>query len=199
MPVITGVHVASGIDLELTQGANQSVVVQADENLMEYILTRVENGVLRIYSEVNIMNTKSKVVKVTVKDINRLQASSAGDIEGKSVIKSDALRIDVSSAGDVEIAVDVRELNIEVSSAGDLDISGSADVMNAAVSSAGDLDAPELKVREANIEVSSSGDAEIYVTERLTAKSSSAGNVYYGGNPEYVDARSSSSGNIRKR
>ncbi|MDR2887121.1 MAG: DUF2807 domain-containing protein, partial [Bacteroidales bacterium] len=159
LPVFNGIRVASGIDVELTQGENQSVVVQTDENLMEHILTRVEGGLLRIYTEVNIRNAKSRRIKITMKDIRLLEASSAGDIEGMSPIKGDALRINISSAGDVEVEVDVNEIDIEISSSGDADISGSAGVMKAVISSAGDLNASELKTREADVRVSSSGDA----------------------------------------
>src|SRR4030043_260136 len=66
-------------------------------------------------------------------------------------------------------------------------------------SSAGDLNAYDFKVREADISVSSAGNADIYVTERLKARASSAGDVNYKGNPKYLDANSSSAGGIHSR
>ncbi len=59
--------------------------------------------------------------------------------------------------------------------------------MKADLSSAGDLNAYDLKVREADISVSSAGDADINVTEKITARASSAGDINYKGNPKYVD------------
>ena len=58
--------------------------------------------------------------------------------------------------------------------------------MEANLSSAGDLNAGELKANEVDISVSSAGDASVYVTERLEAKASSAGDIRYYGDPEYV-------------
>jgi len=64
---------------------------------------------------------------------------------------------------------------------------------------ASDLNAFNLKVREADVSVSSAGDADIYVSEKLTARASSAGDINYQGNPRYIDAHSSSAGGVRKR
>jgi hypothetical protein len=67
------------------------------------------------------------------------------------------------------------------------------------LSSAGDLNAYEFKVKEADISVSSAGDADIYVTEKLRADASSAGDVNYKGDPKNVDAHTSSAGGVNKK
>jgi hypothetical protein len=56
----TGLKVSSGIDVYLKQGSEVTVTVEADENLHEYILTEVRNGVLNVYSEVNIRDAEKK-------------------------------------------------------------------------------------------------------------------------------------------
>jgi hypothetical protein len=66
----TGVKVSSGIDVYLKQGNNEAVSVEADENLHEYILTEVRNGVLNVYSEYNIRDAERKRVYVTMKEVN---------------------------------------------------------------------------------------------------------------------------------
>jgi hypothetical protein len=92
-----------------------------------------------------------------------------------------------------------KELKINISSSGDMTLTGEADILEADLSSAGDLNAYDLKVREADISVSSAGDADINVTEKLTARSSSAGDINYKGNPKYIDSHSSSAGGVHKR
>ena len=52
---------------------------------------------------------------------------------------------------------------------------------------------------EADISASSAGDADINVSEKITARASSAGDINYKGNPNYVDAHSSSAGGVHKR
>jgi hypothetical protein len=193
--------VNSGIEVELKQGENQSVVVQTHENLVEYITTKVEGGVLNIYPEVNIGSNSDKYLKllITMKDIKSIQASSAVDIAGLTVIKADKLDINISSAANIDIDVTANELNITISSAGNAILKGNVDKLNVAVSSSGELNAYQLKTREAKVTASSAGDAEIYVTEKLSANTSSASSVYYLGDPKSVDSHSSGSGKIVKR
>src|SRR5664279_3507781 len=116
----TGLKVSSGIDVYLKQGNDESVSVEADENLHEYIITEVRNGVLNVYSEYNIRDAEKKRVYVTMKEVNSIKTTSAGD-------------------------------------------------------------------------------ADVNVSERLTARSSSAGDINYKGDPKYIDAHSSSAGGVHRR
>lgn len=195
----TGLKVSSGIDVYLKQGNNISVSVEADENLHEYILTVVKNGVLNVYSENNIRQAERKRVYVTMKDIKSIKTTSAGDVFGESPINSDRLELSASSAGDIKLEIKVNDLNVDISSSGDITLKGETDILRADLSSAGDLNAYELKSREANISVSSAGNADVYVSERMTARASSAGDINYKGDPRNVDAHSSSAGGIHKR
>jgi hypothetical protein len=195
----TGVRVSSGIDVYLRQGNRPKLTVEADENLHEYIITENRNGVLHVYTDVNIRSAERKRVYVTIKDIESVETSSAGDVLGETPIRTKTLRLSASSAGSIKLEVYADRIRAGISSSGDITLSGEANVLEAGLSSAGDLNAFNLTVREADITASSAGDAEITVTEKLTARASSAGDINYRGNPRYIDSHSSSAGGISKR
>ena len=195
----TGLKVSSGINVYLKQGNNETVSVEADENLHEYILTEVRGGVLNVYSEYSIREAERKRVYVTMKEVNSVKTTSAGDVFGETPINSDRLELSASSAGDIKLEVHAKNTNIDISSSGDITISGETDMLRADLSSAGDLNAFDLKAREADVSASSAGDADVSVSERITARASSAGDINYKGDPKYVDAHSSSAGGIHKR
>jgi hypothetical protein len=195
----TGIKVSSGIDVYLKQGGDEAISVEADENLQEYILTDVRDGVLHVYTEVNIRDAERKRVHVTMKEIKSVKTSSAGDVYGETPVKTDRLQLSASSAGNIKLEVFANEINADISSSGDITIKGEADMLEADLSSAGDLNAYDLKVREADVSASSAGDADINVSDRITARASSAGDINYMGNPKYVDAHSSSAGGIHRR
>src|SRR5450759_451362 len=195
----TGIKVSSGIDVYLKQGNDESVSVEADENLHEYILTEVRGGVLNVYSEYNIREAERKRVYVTMKKVNSVRTTSAGDVFGEAPIHSDRLELSASSAGNIKLEVNAKDINIDISSSGDMTLSGETDMLKVDLSSAGDLNAYDLKAREADVSVSSAGDADVYASEKITARASSAGDVIYKGDPKYVDAHSSSAGGIHKR
>jgi uncharacterized protein YxeA len=194
-----GIRVSTGIDVYLKQGDKESITVEADENLHEYILTEVKDGVLNVYSEVSIREAKMKRVYVTMKEVKSLKTSSAGDIIGETPVKGTDIEISASSAGNIRLEVYARRIEINISSSGDVSLSGEAEKLNADLSSAGDLEAYNLKIKEADISASSAGDARINVSEKITARASSAGDITYQGDPRYVDANSSSAGGIHRK
>jgi uncharacterized protein YxeA len=195
----TGIKVSSGVDVYLKQGEKETVTLEADENLHEYIITEVKGGVLHVYTDANIRDAERERVYVTMKEILSVETSSAGDVVGESPVRSERLDLSASSAGDINLEIYAKDVEADISSSGDMTLRGETDKLKADLSSAGDLNAYELKAREADISVSSAGDADINVTEKITARASSAGDINYKGDPKYVDAHTSSAGGIHKR
>jgi hypothetical protein len=198
-PPFEGLRVSTGIDVYLRQGDNISVEVETDENLHEYINTNVRNGVLNVYTDLNIRKASVKKVYITMKDVTSLHSSSAGDIFGETPVRTENIEIGASSAGDIKLEVYARNINVNISSSGDVTLEGECENLFARLSSAGDLNAFDLKAKEAEVNASSAGDASISVRERLRARASSAGNIIYQGNPGFLDSHSSSAGTIRRR
>jgi uncharacterized protein YxeA len=194
-----GIRASTAIDVYLKQGDKESITVEADENLHEYILTEVKDGVLKVYTEVSIRDAKMKRVYVTMKEITSLKTSSAGDIIGETPVKGTDIELGASSAGNIRLEVYARKIDVNISSSGDVSLSGEAETLNADLSSAGNLDASNLKVKDAEVSASSAGDARVNVSEKITARASSAGDITYKGDPKYVDAHSSSAGGIHRK
>lgn len=195
-----GVRVSSGIDVYLSQGEKESITVEADENLHEYILTEIRDNILHVRTDnVNIRDAEIKRVHVTIRDVKSLKTSSAGDLVCKTPIKGDDVELGASSAGDISLELYAKNVEVDISSSGNIKLWGEADIMSADLSSAGDLEAYDFKVSEAKVDVSSAGDARINVTGKLVARASSAGDISYLGNPGSIDAHSSSAGGIHKR
>jgi hypothetical protein len=194
-----GIRVSTGIDVYLKQGDTESLTVEADENLQEYIITVVKDGVLHVYTDANIREAKMKRVYVTMKEVTSLKTSSAGDIIGETPVRGTNIELGASSAGNIKLEVYAKKIEVNISSSGDITLSGEAETLNADLSSAGDLEAYNLQVKEADISASSAGDARINVSEKINARASSAGDITYRGDPKYVDASSSSAGGIHRR
>ena len=157
------------------------------------------NNELNVYTEADIRRADKEKVYVTMKEIKSVRTTSAGDISAETGIKTDKLELSASSAGNIKLEVFAKEINVDISSSGDITLKGDADRLDANLSSAGDLKAFDLKVKEADISVSSAGDADINVSDKITARASSAGDINYMGDPKYVDAHASSAGGIHKR
>jgi len=193
----TGVEVSTGIDVYLTQGNGFEVMVEADENLQDVIITELKGDRLVVRTDhVNIRSAKSKKVHISLPELTELKISSAGDCEGQTPFNCEDLRISISSAGDLTLEVEADRIDLDISSSGDARISGSTAVFDASLSSAGDLHAFDLVAGKVDVNVSSAGDARVHATEEITMTASSAGSVYYRGDAEVVRSSSSSAGSI---
>jgi hypothetical protein len=191
--------VSSGVDVFITQGEEESLKVIADENLLEYIKTEITDNTLKVYTEANIRQAKSKEVHLVYKQLGEIDISSAGDVEGINRMKADDLDLDLSSAGDLVLDVEAKKINCNISSAGDARLSGTCDELDADLSSAGDLYAWDLVARKAHVNAASAGNARIFATEEVDLSSSSAGDIYYKGDPKTINTNKSSAGSIIKK
>ena len=79
---------SAGIDVYLIEGTEEKIVVEADENLLEVIETKVNNGKLTIgtVDGKNIGKSKSKKVYVTFKQLEGISSSSGADVIANNII-----------------------------------------------------------------------------------------------------------------
>jgi hypothetical protein len=195
----TVLKVASGIDVYLTQGDQEALIVEADENLHDVIITEVSDGVLKVYTKYLIPQWKSKIVHLTFKELSSIRISSAGDVVGTNSIKADDININLSSAGDLKLDLLAKRIDIDISSSGNATLSGTTSVLDANLSSAGDLNAFDLVAERCRVRVSSAGDAWVNATSELDMGSSSAGDIVYTGDATITHMNTSSAGTIIKK
>jgi len=194
----TEVRGSAGLDVYLTQGDENKIVVEADENLQQYIEANIEDGRLHITSSENIGRSKAKKVYVTFKNINTVEASSGADVTGNSVIKSENISLKSSSGAQLNVEIFAKNLTAKTSSGADLVISGKASSLKADASSGSELNAKELLVINCNAEASSGAEVTVNVKDNLETNVSSGGEVNYYGNPVSVNSNKSHSGNVNK-
>jgi hypothetical protein len=189
---------SAGLDVYLTQGDENKIVVEADENLLEYIETEIENGKLKIRSTENIGRAKAKKVYVTYTSLNTVEASSGADVIVNSVLKSENITLDASSGADLEVEVFAREVFAETSSGAEIKVSGKATSLKANASSGSELNARTLLVVNCNADASSGADITVNVKDQLDTETSSGGDIKYYGDPAAVSKNNSSTGSVRK-
>lgn len=182
------ISAANGWEVIVEKGSEVSVVLEADENLIDAAEIYVKNNTLKIYCENNIGRATSKKVFVTyVEDLTSIRASSGASLITNQVIKGENLSLNVSSGGHIRTEAIVRTIETDVSSGGKINITGSTESLDADVSSGGSIYADKLKAKYAVANASSGGVIDLYVTDKLEARASSGGDIDYWGDPKEVD------------
>lgn len=198
-----GVDVSSAIDLQLSQGNENSVAVSApgDANRAG-IKTEVRKGILHIwYENKNWFKGSGRKIRayVSAKNIKLISASGACDVIVNGELKSEELSIRLSGASDFRGAVRASSLNIDLSGASDIAIKGSASDLNIDASGASKFKGYELVTDNCRIDASGATDIKITVNKVLNAEASGATNIDYMGTGMIGDLKSSGASNIRKR
>lgn len=195
----TGIKVSTGIDLYISQGNTHSITVEADENLHDIIITDVEDGILKIYSEKNIWRAKARKVYVTLENLTLLKATSGSDVYGESIIRTKEISVAATSGANINIEVDAESVETNSTSGSDIKISGKSINHASNATSGSSIDAYDLKSENVIAKASSGADINIYASEKIEAKASSGGDVDFKGNPTKINKKSSSGGSVSKR
>ena len=192
----TKIKVSTGLDLYLSQGTKNKVTLEADENLHDIIITEVNDGVLKIYSEKNIWQAKARKVYLTVKNLEGLTATSGSDVYTEDVLKVETIKVSATSGADIRIALDADTVETSATSGSDIRISGTANNHTSRANSGASIEAYKLISKNATVNVSSGADINIYASESINAKASSGGDIDFKGNPREINKKSSSGGSV---
>ena len=196
----SGISVSNSFDVEVKIGPVAEVRVEADDNVMKYIVTNVSGNDLRIKVEGmhNINNVHMKVY-ITTPELNSIKASASSSVKVLDVIKDNTkLHFTATSSADIEAEVDAPEVEAEANSSGSVTLSGKTKNYKAQVSSSGDIKSAGLLSENADVEASSSGSAYVHASVSLNAKASSSGSIDYRGAAS-VQQSVSSSGSVEKK
>lgn len=175
-------------EIIVTQGDKASVKVEAEDNVLPGLKTRVRNGALEIYykAEDGLHVNPSKLVKITivVTDLNNVHFDSAGELNVNG-LETDKLKVSLSGAGNLILTeIAVESLDVNLSGAGSMTSSGTADKLDLDISGFGGFDGGDLHTQSANVSLSGAGSATVWVDDELDAEISGAGSISYYGNAD---------------
>lgn len=208
---VSGFHairISNGIKLYLSQGGSEAVAVSASkEEYRDKIVTKVEDGVLKIYYDQETlkfwknggMRGKNPVAYVSVDDLDRLHISSGASVSVEGGIKGNKLDLDASSGGVFSGAVDYTTLDVDQSSGSVVKISGNAGTTKIDGSSGSVFHGYELSVQNCDVDVSSGAGAQITISKEMSAEASSGGYISYKGSGVIRNVKTSSGGSVSKK
>ena len=197
----TAVDLKYPAQVTITQGANESLTITADDNLLPQLNTTVTGSVLTIEnSESNwaqrVNATHTVQVNITVKNLSELRLSGAGSITANSLEAGD-LRVSASGTGNVTLAnINVTNLDLSLSGTGKITASGTAQSTTLHLSGVGSFDGADLATQNMDATVSGVGSATVWVKSALTADISGTGSIRYYGSPASIDRHVSGVGSI---
>ena len=194
------IGMAGSFDVKLIKGREGTITIKADENLMEYIVTEVKKGHLKIKHKKGYQLKPTKTIQITVtfNDIEAVSLAGSGDISSSDVIESSDLKLSIAGSGDIDLNVATKNLTSNIAGSGNINLSGSSDQFTCSIAGSGNLNGYDLKVTIATAKIAGSGDIKVNAIDEIHAKIAGSGNIYYKGNPE-KNVKSAGSGSVVKK
>jgi len=171
------IDLAGSNNVVIRVGERQSVVVKADDNLLDRVTTEVQSGRLVIANTPGSFTTKSPMrVEIDVPALDALTLSGSGNI--------------------VVSGVEAKRLAVSLPGSGTLAGNGTATRLDVTVGGSGMVQLTRLVASDVRADVSGSGSIFVTATKRLDASVSGSGAILYAGSPPNVTRNITGSGAI---
>jgi hypothetical protein len=178
----------------------QSVKIEAEENLLPFIETVVEGSVLHIRTTRNFWLRPNREVKILVSspDFKTIQSYGSGNIIGQSKITDPSrLELGVNGSADIKMDVDAPEVEAAVNGSGDINLTGTTKSFKSQIRGSGNVRAMNLQSENASVEIYGSGNADVFANTKLDVHVAGSGDVRYKGNAQ-TSSNINGSGSVKK-
>ena len=199
-PAFTNIDVSGAIDVYVKQDSLNSIKVETDENLLQFVEAYTEGATLRIHERegVNLKPTRSIKVYVSGPDFKHLEASGACNIYSDNRVNGkESIDIDLSGACEVKMDLKSPRVTAELSGAGTINLKGETKDFRVKGSGSTDIKCFDLMAENVDVRISGAGDADVFASVKLDVHVSGAGDVKYKGNAT-VNQNVSGAGSVKK-
>lgn len=181
------VVVTADFNIKLDYAVTPKVSVEAESNLLPYIITEVKGKTLNIYVEKKTRLAPNYPITITLSTsmLNKLQFKGEGNITADG-IPSDKMDLSLAGKGQCNIT-NLKTGSLKIAAAGDFDLSMKDVMSNGGVkitmadnvtANINNFTAPKIEVEANSLEGSRWGSVQ---TDALTLKVSNAGNMDFTG------------------
>ncbi len=194
----TKIEVKSGIEVVVEQDNDVAIEIEADDNIIKHITTKVENGVLVVSTDESIDFAESMTVKVKMPTIKGLEATSGSNIKTNATLKGTSIAVKSSSGSEIEVTLEYDTVTTESSSGSEQTLTGKTLKLTTASSSGSEINADNLIANEIISESSSGSSTTVHPLVNLNAKASSGSSINYKGTPKNITKEETSGGDVSK-
>lgn len=165
------------IELVVTHGMNQSVVVSSDDNLIDRVITRVSSdGLLTIELEEGSYENLTLQVNIVIPELISVENLGAGAIDIRGFTNQESLTLKNTGAASFSLEGSATELIIELLGAGN-------------------IAAFDFAANTVSINLTGSGNIEVSASELISGSLLGAGNIHYRGEPT-IDVNITGAGSV---
>lgn len=179
--------------MTITQGKEQSVVIEGDKNAVSRISTNVSDGKLvidvgrdwveKISAGFDFLSSHDIRIIITVEELTELEITGAADIEAKD-IKTKNFDLKLTGASNIKLpGLQADTLKAEIPGAGKIAVDGKVKDQSVTLAGAGNFNGYRLESNNAKVVLSGVGSAQLWVKKELDVTIAGVGSIEYYGSP----------------
>jgi len=172
-------------NIDIVQGSPSAVKVEADENLLPYILTENREGklVIRAREGYNLSSNNKIKITVTTDRLDEVEVDGSGDVNGVGKFSgADHLKISIAGSGNINLNTNTPEIQSSIAGTGNITLSGETKDSKIEIAGVGNYKAEDLLSENVEVHIAGSGNARVYAENNLSVDIAGSGDVYYKGN-----------------
>jgi hypothetical protein len=172
-------------DVYLIQDTVFYVKVEAEENLLPYIITDIsgEELVIRTKEHKNLKNHTTIKIYVHAPSVSSMTLEGSGKIDCDNISVND-LTIHLDGSGNIYLDQAICDkLETKISGSGQVELSGTVNETDFNISGSGDINSYGLVQDTCFADISGSGNMFVNVNKLLEVQITGSGEVHYYGNP----------------
>jgi hypothetical protein len=200
-----GINVGTGIKLIMSEGNTEEVAVSADK--IEYrdkIVTKVENGILKIYYENKFGAINSKKEKkelkayVSYKNIDELDANTGADVKVEGTLRASSLKMNTNTGATVTATVKIDNLDVDQNTGAEIMITGETTKLTVHGDTGAMFKGTGLKTDNCSVTASTGAGIYITVQKELNVKANTGGFVKYKGDVAVKEIKTNTGGSVSR-
>ncbi|MFC4231164.1 head GIN domain-containing protein [Parasediminibacterium paludis] len=189
-------------DVIISYGTDKEVTIEADENLIPYIITEVKGGKLNIRTE-NYVNLKSKnkiKIYVSLTEITGISLAGSGNITGVgNFTNDDKTTFSVAGSGNINLDFKgIQKVGISIAGSGNVILKGKTEALGVSISGSGDAICKDLVADDVKVSIAGSGSAKVNASNGLKVSVVGSGDVFYTGTVTNISKSIAGSGKVIK-
>jgi hypothetical protein len=196
----TAVEVGDAFEVSITQSSSYSVIITADEKIIDKVeVTQAENTLKIGLEPGSYLGNFVRKAEITMPELDSLIISGATSGTAEGFSSSNQFVLGLSGASFLQMTdINVGDIEIDVSGASTLNGRGTGGDLVATISGASNVDLGIFSVNDANVNLSGASRAGINLDGMLDAEVSGASTLEYSGEPTLGDINTSGGSTVRR-
>lgn len=196
----TKLKVSGPFHVNLVQGNEAKVTIDAESNLQDLVKAEIENGTLVIAPAPGKLFRASKDHKITIKvyysSIEEIAMLGSGSLKSSKPLSGD-VKITLDGSGNADLKLECKNVQANILGSGNISLSGTTENFKCKVVGSGEIIAQNLDAQNVVAVVSGSGNAKVKSTKALDGTISGSGNIAYLGEPAQRDLKRTGTGEFK--